>query len=171
VKRSCLLLCFIAFSFLASAQDWKGNAFITPGVTAGFTFGAGMSYGVTLDMGMRKDDFKYGLAFSYSFVHTQKYIHRLRSACVFGSYSFVQLKAGTGLAKNFWGKKNRCKVRGFAWDMSFNHPDFPYAYAGYRSFLYYASGWAWFDGPYRSLYGGFRVPVYPFSPDKVVPLP
>jgi hypothetical protein len=157
---------FVAALF-ARSQDLRMGYFVTPGLTAGYTFGAGLNYGLTLDMGMSlkgKDErvYRVGNSIAYYFVHTKRHTHRLRSFNLLLQNDFARLCVGTGRARNRWGygKRNKCVVRGANFDLSVRPVASAYApWLGFRRFVYPAAQWAWFNRPYNSLYASFSYPV------------
>src|ERR1051325_9942399 len=110
-----------------SARSFTDNLFISPGLTIGYTFGAGINYGYCIDAGLIKpltnnSNVRYGISFSNYFVKTKKYTHRLRSISVMGQTDFADLKVGLGRARNKWGRANRCITHGISYDFSIVDP-------------------------------------------------
>ncbi|HWY38384.1 MAG TPA: hypothetical protein VNY73_07475 [Bacteroidia bacterium] len=155
--RLLSLTFLMAVLFCANAQT--PGFFITPGVSIGYTFGAKINYGFTLDMGYALKEkgatYKAGLSLGYYLVKTKHSTHRLRSFNLLAENNFMSVKIGVGRARNPWGygRRNRCIVHGYNYDVSFTLPGDPYSpWVGIKRFVYKPSQWAWFYQPYTSLY-------------------
>jgi hypothetical protein len=154
----------LAFN-MSSQTFFNKPVFISPGLSFGYTFGAKLNYGFTLDLGLvdnsRHLNNKYGISFYQYFVHTKTHVHRLRSLSVMYQNNYVDLKIGRGRAKNPWGytNRNKCIVHGFAMDISGAYPSVYSPWLGYRLFKFNRADWAWFMGPYHSLYIKYKYDI------------
>ena len=145
------------------------NYFFSPGVSCGYTFGAGMNWGFMFDVGAIKyipnNYLKYGLSFSWYYVSVQSsktmhYTHRLRSlGCLMIQNNFADLKLGFGRVKNPWGTKNRCIIHGPTADISFSYPSIYCPWIGFKTLRYANEDWAWFSKPYNSVYIKYKFDV------------
>lgn len=85
--RPSVFISFLFFLILNSSfskTPFTDNIFISPGITIGYTFGAGINYGYSLDVGLINSlldhtNVRYGLSYYKYFVKVKKYTHRLRS--------------------------------------------------------------------------------------------
>jgi hypothetical protein len=144
---------------VCNAQQLMGQGvFLSPGITAGYTIGAGCNLGFALETGIRErkavNPFKYGMSFSWGIVNTKRYVHRLRTTDLLVKNDYVDMKLGIGRVKNKWGYSghNRCVTHGLSMDISFAYPS-PYSpWIGFKTFRYKYSSWAWFFRPYNSFY-------------------
>lgn len=145
-------------NLLVSQSFFNKPVFISPGVSLGYTFGAKINYGFTLDIGLvSKNNLlhdKYGFSFYQYYVHTGKHVHRLRSVSLMYKNDYIDFKIGRGRAKNPWGytNRNRCIVHGLAIDISASYPSIYSPWIGYRLFKFNRADWAWFMTPYNSIY-------------------
>jgi hypothetical protein len=162
LKRTLLLLVMAgAFNFCGNCHPGIKRAYFTsPGVHIGYTFGALLTYGVTLDAGIKTAEAgsHYGISLSYSHIQTKKHVHRLRTFSFMGGTSYAQFKAGWGRVRNKWGygNQNKCITHGILLEAGFSYPDEFSPMAGFRTFRYRRSDWAWFTSPYNTLYLEYR---------------
>lgn len=158
------LLFTTLFSLKSFAQSEK-KYFISPGVKFGYTFGAGFSYGATIDVGVTNNSFidhgKYGLSFNYTFIKVKKYTHRMRTINLMAQNDFACIKLGIGSVRNPWGygKRNKCIVHGTNIDLSFAYPNKFSPWVGLSYFKYQRAAWAWFNKPYTTLYLNYKYDV------------
>jgi len=166
-----IILVFILGAFFYSAFSQKvlnHYYFVSPAVNVGFTFKAGINFGFSLDAGLinpsSNTNLKYGLNFSYYFVSTQltsnsrKKFHTLRSTNLMVQNNFFDAAIGLGRAKNNWGygKRNRCTIHGVAADISVAYPNKYSPWIGIKTFHFNQPKWAWFIGPYNSVYAEYK---------------
>ena len=167
MTKILLLISFFCVTQTSTAQEFLGKkGFIEPGLSVGYTFHAGLNYGLVLDAGLVDNktttSLKYGLSFSYYFVtlkvRGKNHVHRLRSTSVMLENNFFDVKVGWGRARNKWGygQHNRCIVHGPTADVSFAYPNRYSPWIGYKTFRYNNYDWAWFFKPYNSVYIKYR---------------
>jgi hypothetical protein len=160
----CCLFCFNSISFAGN------NFFFSPGLTVGYTLGAGTNWGFMFDTGLtgtiKGVDVKYGTSIFWYYISVQSsatrhYKHRARSlfGCLMLQTDFVDLKAGLGRMKNPWGNDNKCIVHGFTADVSFAYPSVYSPWIGFKTFRYNRESWAWFSDPYHTLYVKYKYDV------------
>lgn len=169
-RKNIFFIFILFFPFNGYTQEnlYK-HSFVSPGLSFGYTFGAGINYGFVLDVGIinnpNPNSLKYGISFAYYFVRTNKYVHRLRSVNAMIQNNFLDVKVGFGRAKNKWGytggggKGNRCIVHGFNFDVSAAYPNIYSPWIGYRTFRYNNFNWAWFTKPYNSVYVKYKYDI------------
>ena len=166
MKKLSLVFLLVIFSFAKASAN---NFFFSPGISVGYTFGAGTNWGFFFDMGMvnqiLEEDIKYGLSFSWYYVSVQStasrhYTHRIRSlSCLMAENDFIDLKFGFGRAKNPWGTGNRCIVQGTMADISFTYPNSFSPWIGFKTLRYNRADWAWFDKPYNTVYVKYKYDI------------
>ena len=149
----CAVLCSAGTTH-AQARSY----YASPGINIGYTFGAGATCGVSLDLGFQKMigeiNTREGISLSYSQVHTKKYVHHLRTFTFMAGTDYAQVKAGWGRVKNKWGygNHNKCRTHGLLLDAAIAYPHEYSAWIGIRTFRYRYSSWAWFTKPYNTIY-------------------
>jgi hypothetical protein len=160
-----LILLALMLNITVHGQLPGRSYFAAPGVHAGYTFGAGLTYGLTLDLGVQKataqSSQRCGISLSWSAIHTKKYIHRMRTFSLMAANDFLQLKTGWGRVRNPWGygNRNRCVTHGIFLDAALAYPDANSPWIGIRTFQYPLSSWAWFTKPYNTVYAGYQYNV------------
>lgn len=155
-----------------NAQDLQ-KYFVSPGVKLGYSFGAGVSYGITLDAGIKDNTYlnngKYGLSFNYTFIKVKKYTHRMRTINLMVQNDYACIKLGFGRVRNPWGysKRNKCIVHGTNVDLSFSYPGKFTPWIGACYFKYQRASWAWFNKPYSTIYLNYKYDVISPIYDKL----
>lgn len=150
---------------MSSQRFFNKPVFVSPGISVGYTFGARFNYGFCLDVGLldkgKTLNSRYGFSFYEYFVHTHQHTHRLRSFSLMYQNDYLDLKGGIGRAKNPWGygHRNKCIVRGLAFDVSASYPSPFSPWIGYRLFKYPQANWAWYMKPYQSVYIKYKYDI------------
>lgn len=163
MKKSIgLMLLFLSIIYQnTTAQDLQ-KYYVSMGIKLGYTFGAGFTYGATLDAGVKDNSYltngKYGISISYALVNVKKYTHRMRTFNFMAQNDFACIKTGIGSVRNPWGygKRNKCIVHGFNLDLSATYPNQFSPWIGVSYFKFQRANWAWFDKPYSTLYLNYK---------------
>lgn len=160
-----LLITILTFVFSTNfyAQEKNGpNAFVSPRINIGYTFGAGMTYGVDVFVSAYSmDELNFGLTYSYYFANTQTGVHRLQSISLTVDNSMYHIRIGAGTVKRVWGlhNVNKAKVPGISIDASVGFDEYHAPWVGFKSFIHNRRKWPFFDLPsYLSLYSYFKTP-------------
>lgn len=165
VKNIGFSILFLVFLQAVSYSQELGTTFVSPGVKFGHTFGAGFTWGFTLDVGVQNDfivkNGKSGVSFSYSFINVKKYTHRQFTMNYLFQNDFTRIKIGLGTVRNPWGynKRNKCRVSGFNADVSFSYPNQYSPWIGISYFKFRRADWAWFMKPYTTAYINYSYDV------------
>lgn len=164
-KTTALFFSIVCYFTFYPQSFYNKPIFITPGISIGYTFGAKINYGFSLDVGIIDKQTnltnKYGLSFYQYFVKTNKHTHRLRSFSIMYQNDYLNIKLGRGRAKNPWGftNRNKCIVHGFCFDISASYPSIYSPWIGYRLFKFPLADWAWFMKPYNSVYINYKYDI------------
>jgi|GEM_PF-1463625 len=164
--KKMLVSAALVFGFSATATTFLPGFYFSPGASIGYTFGAGINYGLELDLGLYRFTDKVssvnaGISLSSYWVQTKKYTHRLSTLNAMIEGKNFDVKFGWGKAFNKWGYKyhNQCKVGGFNYDLSVTSNQLYAPWIGMKRFKYSYANWAWFSKPYNSVYVKYKYDV------------
>jgi hypothetical protein len=168
LQRTLLLIASALFATGAMATDLPpAGQYLSGGLSAGYTFGAGFTFGYELNAGLfsinnRVEPVHAGITFGRYWVRVRyrrtAYLHRVRFFGVMAESNYFDLKAGWGQARNIWGRggNNRCKVGGIYYDLGLTTKNPYLPWIGVRQFSYPVSAWAWFWRPYTTVYAKYK---------------
>lgn len=162
---------FSSLSYTAKSNPSGNDFYLTPSISLGYTFGAGLYYGLNINFFFKQMqttngiDAMTGISLSkYWNIVNSKYghnidVHRITTLNLVYSLDIIEFKTGFGMAKNPWGYGSnlRCVIYGLSTDLSIKNfsgqfvPDL-----GIKGFFYPLSKWRWFDLPYISAYGQYE---------------
>jgi len=173
-KSLILLLVALFFSLNNSYSQEKENGLdviLSPRITLGYTFGAGLNCGFDLGVGVyRVNDIMAGLNFNYYFVVTDHGSHRLKGVSLAAESKYVSGRIGMGIVSRKWGLRNvnKAKTPGIMIDVSASADAYKAPWVGVKTFIFNRSKWLYYDLPtYTSAYAYFRaqdIEVYKQEP-------
>jgi len=163
--KKILLLLFLVFcSYGAPAQEFQNgtNVYLSPRVNIGYTFGAGINYGVDFVVGIYSTkNFNFGIAYSHYFVNVPKDFHRFKTLSIVIENPMINMKFGAGKLSRKWGLKNinKASIPGLAVDVTVGLDQYRAPWFGVKVFLHNRNLWNYFDQPsYISAYTYFKTP-------------
>jgi len=134
--------------------------FLSPRITLGYTFGAGLNYGFDIYVGLyRLDNFNFGTGFSYYMVNTDQGHHRIKGFVLMAENEYFSAKIGAGAISRRWGLRNvnKTSAPGILFDVAASMDAYKAPWVGVKTFIYKSSKWAFYDHPaYISAYGYFK---------------
>ena len=164
MKRLIFILAVIVNTNVYSQFTSGSYIYIAPRITLGYTFGAGLNYGIDLGTGLYK--FSYdelyinaGISFSLSFSNVYQTTHIINTVNFMLENEYANFRIGGGIIYNRWGFRNvnKNKSPGFNLDMSIGYPDSRTPKIGYRYFSPNINKWYEFKGnKYKIIYIYFR---------------
>jgi hypothetical protein len=151
--------------------------FVAPQVKAGYTFGAGFHWGCSIDLGLEQLSLgsmplRYGYSFgrTHTSAHKGRYTHKMTTQALLLETNYGGMRMGITKIRNSKGKKKNCSTRGLSTEGYVFLPSQIHPVIGFQRVTYRPSSWAWFDGPYNTVYGGVRSISY-LHPQLQTPAP
>lgn len=149
--------------------------YAAPQVKAGYTFRAGFYWGWSIDIGLQKYSFgslplRYGYSFgrSRTSAYSGRYEHRMKTRALVLETNMGGLRMGVTKIRNYKAHRKSCYTYGISTDAYVFLPSQIYPVIGFQRVIYRPSSWAWFDGPYKTIYGGVGARSYLHSTSRTV---
>ncbi|MBN4052126.1 MAG: hypothetical protein COC01_09860 [Bacteroidetes bacterium] len=163
---SLILLFSINASTTLAGSKWTNQLYISPTISVGYTFNAGLNYGIEADFGLvQLNNYPYsvngGINVSSYWIKTKFYNHNINTVNLLVENDHFDLKVGYGLASYKWGynQVGRCETAGYNIDVAITpHSNIMVPYVGFKKFNYFDERWFWPDVNYKSLYIKYKVP-------------
>ena len=145
----------------------KSCFYYAPGISVGYTIGAGINYGVELDLGFFSTEsttipIKSGITLSKYWTHIKKDVHRHRAISVMIESPYFDFKIGYASVKNPWGyggNRVSCTKGGLYLDLSVTYKLYEFPWFGYKMFIFDKQLWSWYDKNYKSVYFKYKYDI------------
>ena len=164
LKSLILLIIALFFSLNNVYSQEKENGLdviLSPRITIGYTFGAGLNCGFDLGVGVyRVNDIMTGLNLNYYIVVTPQGSHRLKGVSLAAETKYVSGRIGMGVVSRRWGLRNvnKAKTPGIMVDVSASADAYKAPWIGVKTFIFNRSKWLYYDMPtYTSAYAYFKA--------------
>lgn len=171
-----IILLFALISKTSNAQIHfpaiTTNLYVSPFITIGYTFGAGLCYGIDFTFGMIKikhynPEITAALSVQYYFVNYQKNQHIIKNITFLLDSKYFRIGVGAGEIKKSWGFKNRNTSKAFGTNIDFGITAFntQVPWIALKAFIPKSGTWEWCDNKnYISGYTYFKQePIYLFD--------
>ncbi len=174
-----LQLTVIPQSTVTAQQNDDYNRFdvmVSPRITIGYTFGAGVNCGLDLSASVYKfKDIFTGVHISYYLVFVKNSgMHRIRGVMLSAETQYVSGRIGIGKVSRSWGMRNvnKAGVYGLMIDGAASVDEYKAPWIGFKTFIFNRSKWPYYDLPsYTSGYAYFKpqnIKIYKQDPPKII---
>jgi hypothetical protein len=154
------LISFSQHSFSQEKPDGL-DVMLSPRITIGYTFGAGINCGLDLGVGVyRIKDIMTGVNFSYYFVFVDQSNHQIKGITLTAETKYISGKVGIGAVSKKWGLRNvnKASTPGIMVDFSASADAYKAPWIGFKAFIFDRSKWMFHELPsYTSAYGYFKT--------------
>ena len=155
---------FVVFGSYSSYSQENENGLdvmVSPRITIGYTFGAGINCGLELGVGVyRINEIMTGVNFSYYFVFVDQSSHRIKGISLTAETKYISGKLGIGAVSKKWGLRNvnKASTPGIMVDFSASADAYKAPWIGFKAFIFDRSKWMFHELPsYTSAYGYFKT--------------
>ncbi len=152
------------------------DVMVSPRITIGYTFGAGVNCGLDLSTSVYKfKDIFAGVHISYYLVFVKNSgMHRIRGIMLSAETEYVTGRIGFGRVSRSWGMRNvnKAGVYGLMIDAAASFDEYRAPWIGFKTFIFNRSKWPYYDFPsYTSAYAYFKpknIKIYKQDPPKII---
>lgn len=181
IIRILLIISIITWSVRIFAQentnDYNGfDVKLSPRITIGYTFGAGVNCGFDLGISVyRVNNIMTGLHLNYYMVFVKNGgMHKIKGAMLSAETKYVTGHIGIGKVSRNWGLRNvnRAGTYGIMIDAAASFDEYKSPWIGFKTFIFNRQKWVYYDLPtYTSAYVYFKtqnIDIYKQDPPKIV---
>ncbi len=149
---------------------------ISPRITIGYTFGAGVNCGVEIGASIYKfNDMMLGANLNYCMVFLKKgSLHKIAGVTLSAETHYVAGKIGLGRVSRSWGRRNvnKASTFGLMIDAAVCVDEYRAPWIGFKTFVFNRSKWPHYNLPtYTSTFAYFKsqdIKIYKQPPPKIV---
>ncbi len=174
-----MVLLTISSATLLAQETTDYNRFevnISPRITLGYTFGAGVNCGVEIGASVYKfNDVTLGVNLNYCMIFIKNSgLHRISGAMLSAETQYIAGKIGIGKVNRSWGRRNvnKAGTYGLMIDAAACVDEYRAPWIGFKTFIFDRSKWPYYPLPtYTSAYTYFKsknIEIYKQAPPKIV---